>query len=58
MSKKTYALIGGITTGVATIAVALVTYFEPSYAAAINASVGVIEGAVVTCAGLFVNEQK
>lgn len=58
MSKKMFALIGGITTGVATIATAVVTYINPEYAAAITASIGVVEGAVVTCAGFFVNEQK
>lgn len=53
MNKKVYALIGGLTTAVAGAAIALVTYFEPAAASAINAAIEVAAGAVMTICGLF-----
>ena len=41
MSKKTFNLITGIVGGVSTIAIAVVTFINPAYAVAINASIGI-----------------
>lgn len=57
MSKKTFNLIAGITTGVAAIGAAVVTFFNPPYCAAINASITVVEGAVVTICSKFVKDE-
>lgn len=54
MSKKLYALIGGLTTAVSGAAVAVVTYCAPENVGAINSAIGVAEGAVITICGLFV----
>lgn len=53
MSKKKYLLVSSLVTDAAGAAVAIVTYIEPAYAGAINAAIGVAEGAVVTICGLF-----
>lgn len=53
MSKKLAALIGGLTTAAAGAAIAIVTYFAPENMGAINASISVVEGAVITIVGLF-----
>ena len=47
MSKKTFQLISGIVGGVQAIAVAVVTYTSPEYAAAINGAVVIIGTAVI-----------
>ena len=57
MSKKFYALLSTITTAVSAIAIGLVTYFAPEHMAAINASIPVLEGAVITIAGNFVAKE-
>lgn len=56
MSRKTYNLIVGIIGGVSTIAVAFVTFFNPAYATAINASIGIGATAAVEIVGQFVKE--
>lgn len=56
MSKKTYALVATLTSAVSAAAVGLVTFFEPEYAAAINASIPIAEGAVIAICGNFVKE--
>ena len=53
MSKKMYLLVSSLVTAAAGAAVAIVTYIEPAHAGAINAAIGVAEGAVVTICGLF-----
>ena len=53
MSKKLAALIGGLTTAAAGAAIAIVTYITPENMGAINASISVVEGAVITIVGLF-----
>lgn len=58
MSKKLYNLIVGIIGGISTIAVALVTYFNPAYATAINTSIGIGATAIVEIVGQFVDETK
>lgn len=56
MSKKLYALIATITSAVAAVAAGLVTYFNPSCAAAVNASIPVAEGAIIAICGNFVKD--
>lgn len=58
MSKKLYMLIQGVIGGAAAIASAVVTYFNPAYAAAIVAGIGIGSTAVIEICGLFVNENK
>lgn len=58
MSKKVYALTTAIIGGVSTIAVGLVTFFNPAYAAAINSGIGIAATAALEiCAG-FVDTTK
>lgn len=58
MSKKTYALVSTLTTAVATAAIGLVTYFNPGYAEAINASITIAEGAVIAICANFVKAEQ
>lgn len=53
MNKKTEVLVSTITSAVASIAIGIVTFIAPVHMVAINASIGVIEGAVLTIIGLF-----
>ena len=57
MSKKVFNLIVGITGGIATIASALVAFFNPAYEPAIIASIGVVETAIVEICTKFVKEK-
>ena len=57
MSKKVFNLIVGISGGVATIACALVAFFDPAYESAIIASIGVVETAIVEICSKFVKEK-
>lgn len=54
MSKRTYNLIIGIVGGLSTIGVAVVTFFNPAYATAINASIGIGATAIAEIANQFV----
>lgn len=54
MSKKTYALVTSIIGGVATIAMAIVTFCQPHYAVAIVASIGIVNTATSEVLNLFV----
>ena len=56
MKKKTYNLIVGIVGGISTIAVAIVTFVNPAYAVAINASIGIGATAVTEICNQFVND--
>lgn len=56
MSRKVYNLVVGIVGGVSTIAVAVVTFFSPAYATAINASIGIAATAAVEICGQFVKD--
>lgn len=58
MSKKTLNLITGVLGGVAAIASALITYFQPSYAPALVAAVGIADTAVVEICTLFVKQEQ
>ena len=55
MNKKVYNLVVAISGAIATIAIALVTYFQPQYATAINSSIEIAETAFVTICNKFVN---
>ena len=56
MSRKVYNLVVGVVGGLSTIAVAFVTFFNPAYATAINASIGIGATAIVEIAGQFVKD--
>lgn len=58
MNKKTFNLIVGLVGGCSTIAVALVTFFEPAYAVAINTSIGIGATAITEIVAQFVKEDK
>lgn len=56
MSKKVFNLITGIVTGIETISVALVTFFDPAYAVAINGAIPIVGTAIIAVCKLFVKE--
>lgn len=58
MSKKTFALVSGIIGGLQTVGVALVTYFSPEYATAINSAIVIAGAAAIEICNLFVKEEK
>lgn len=58
MSRKVYNLVAAIVTGVIGIAAAIVALVNPPMIAAIEASLPVLEGAVLTIANNFVVENK
>lgn len=58
MSRKVYNLVAAIVTGVIGIAAAIVALVNPPMIAAIEASLPVLEGAVLTIANNFVVEEK
>ena len=57
MSKKVFNLIVGVSGGIATIACAVVAFFDPAYEYAIIASIGVAETAIVEICTKFVKEK-
>ena len=57
MSKKTFQLISGIVGGVQAIGVAVVTYLNPEYAAAINGAIVVVGTAVIEACSQFVKAE-
>lgn len=56
MSKKVFNLVTGLIGGVEVIAVALITFFNPAYAVAINASIGIAGTAAIEICSQFVKE--
>ena len=56
MSKKVYNVVAAVTTRIIGVAAALVALFNPPYEAAIEASLPVLEGAILTIAGNFVQK--
>ncbi len=54
MSKKTFNLVVGVVGGVAAIASAVVTYFNPTYAVQTVAAIGVGSTAITEICSLFV----
>lgn len=57
MSKKTFQLVSAIVGGVQAIAVAVVTYTSPEYAAAINGAIVVIGTAIIEACSGFVKPE-
>lgn len=58
MSKKTFALITGITGGAGTIAAAVVSFVQPAHTTAIVAAIGIAVTATNEICGLFVKEKE
>ena len=58
MSRKVYNLVAAIVTGVIGIAAAIVALVNPPMIAAIEASLPVLECAILTIANNFVEEDK
>lgn len=58
MSRKVYNLVAAVATGVIGIAAAIVALVNPPMIAAIEASLPVLEGAVLTIANNFVKEDE
>ena len=54
MDKKTYNIVATTTTGVIGIVAAVIAKFNPPFEAAVEASLPVLEGAILTIAGNFV----
>lgn len=57
MNEKTFKLVTAIVGGVETIAVGLVTYFNPAGATAINASILIAGTAILEICNQFVKEK-
>ena len=58
MSRKVYNVVAASVTGVIGIAAAIIALVNPPMEAAIEASLPVLEGAVLTIANNFVVEEK
>lgn len=58
MSRKVYNVIAASVTGVIGIAAAIIALVNPPMEAAIEASLPVLEGAILTIANNFVVENK
>lgn len=56
MSKKVFNLVTGIVGAIQTVGVALVTYFNPEYATAINSAIVIAGTAAIEICNLFVKE--
>lgn len=56
MSKKVYNVVAAATTGVIGVAAAVIALYNPPYEAAIEASLPVLEGAILTIANNFVKK--
>jgi len=54
MTKKMFNLVVGVVGGISAIAVAVITYVEPTYAAAINASIPIASTAIIEICSKFV----
>lgn len=57
MSKKTFQLVSAIVGGVQAIAVAVVSYVNPEYSAAINGAIVVVGTAVIEACAQFVKAE-
>lgn len=57
MSKKVFALVSGIVGALQTAGVALVTYYTPENATAINSAIVIVGTAIIEACTLFVKEQ-
>lgn len=56
MTQKVYNLIVGVLGGVSAIAVAVVSFTEPAYMEAINASIVIVQTAIVEVCSKFIKE--
>jgi hypothetical protein len=56
MSKKVYNLVIGIVGGISAIAIAVVTFINPSYAECINASIVIGSTAISEICSQFVKQ--
>lgn len=54
MDKKTYNIVAASVTGAIGVAAAIIAKFNPPFEAAIEASLPVLEGAILTICGNFV----
>lgn len=57
MSKRVFNLVTGIIGGVEVIAIAVVTFINPAYAVAINASIGIVGTAAIEVCNQFVKNE-
>lgn len=57
MSKRVFNLVTGIIGGVEVIAIAVVTFINPTYAVAINASIGIVGTAAIEVCNQFVKSE-
>ena len=57
MTKKTFQLVTGIVGGVTAIAIAVVSYIQPSSMAAINSAISIAGTAVVEICSQFVRPE-
>lgn len=57
MKKRTFQLVTGIVTGVATIASAIVVFIAPPMAPAIVAGIEIIAGAAIEICSLFEKDE-
>lgn len=57
MSRKTYDIVVGISTAVATAASSLLALFSAPYLPAIIAGIGIVNGAIVEICSLFIKEE-
>ena len=57
MSKKMFALVSGIVGGLQTIGVAIVTYTNPEFAAAINSAIVIAGTAAIEICNLFQKDE-
>lgn len=58
MSKKTFQLVTGVVTGLATIASAVLTFVQPPYAPAWVGVTGIVSGAIIEACTLFVKPEE
>ena len=58
MSRKVYNVVAAVATGIIGIAAAIIALVNPPMEAAIEASLPVLEGAILTIANNFVVEEK
>lgn len=56
MDQKTYNIVAAVTTGVIGVAAAIIAKVNPPMEAAIEASLPVLEGAILTIASNFVKK--
>ena len=58
ISKKLFILLSSVIGGLETIAVALVTYFQPNFATAINTCIVLVGTCIIDCLSQFVVDEQ